>query len=415
VLTLMSGTVIAQAIPVLLSPVLSRIYSPAEFGVFSLFSSIASAAAVIATFRYELAIMLPEKEDAAISILNLCTLITLSLAAFFFAFTFVFHEQLPGWLHSPALAPFIYYVPLFLLFAGGTQALNYWISRHKKFKLLAAGKMAQTGTTGLIGIVLGCLNFSSLGLIIGAVAGQFSSLLIYMTGSAKRIISLQPHASKEKIRESFVKYKTFFFINTPHALLVVLQDVILVFLINYFFNSTILGWYAYGFRILKVPAGVIGAAVFQVYFQEATRLKNDPVKLQALTRRIYIRLFSIGLPLFTFLGIFAPQIFSLVLGKEWLEAGRIAQLLSPWLLLNFVISPCAALSIVLNRQQWAIWFAVVDTLSRSAAIIIGGLFGNHYLAFALLSIGSGSLLSYALYWYYRLPTRVQDTEPANKN
>jgi O-antigen/teichoic acid export membrane protein len=409
-MTLMSGTIISQAIPILLSPVLSRLYAPEEFGVFSLFTSIAAAVAVISTFRYELAIMLPEKEGSAANILRLSFIITLSLTALCALIVAVFHSQIPLWLHTPELRVFQYYIPVFLLLAGITQALNYWISRQKKFRLLAAGRVGQTGTTGAISILLGYLNYSSLGLIIGTVAGQLSSCVIYAAGSLKKIVAMQPYVSRPQVAENFRRYKTFMLVNTPHALLNVAQDLIVIFLINYFFSKTILGWYAFSYRILKVPAAFIGAAVFQVYFQRASTLKNDGKGLQQLTKKLYLQLFSVGLPIFTILAIFAPQLFSLIFGKDWFEAGRIAQLISPWLFLNFIMSPISAITIVLNKQQWAIWFTVVDTLLRSAAIIIGGIYGNDKLAFVLLSAGSGSLLLYALYWFYGLPMRVKNVD-----
>ncbi|MEP7127370.1 MAG: oligosaccharide flippase family protein, partial [Chitinophagales bacterium] len=391
VLTLMSGTVIAQIIPILLSPILSRIYTPDEFGVFSMFTSIAAAVAVVATFRYELAIMLPEKESTAINLLRLSFLITITLSLLLLVIIVLFQHQLPAWLSTPELSNFQFYLPLILLFAGGAQALNYWISRQKKFHLLAAGKVGQTGTTGIVSIILGTLNFSSAGLIIGAVAGQLTSFLIYAAGSFRKIISLESFVSRKNILENFRTYKTFFFINTPHALLGVFQDILVIFLINHFFSKTILGSYAFGFRILKVPAAFIGAAMFQVYFQRASTLKTDAKKLQALTKSVYLQMSLVGVPIFTFIAVLAPPLFAWIFGSEWKHAGEIAQLISPWLLLNFIFSPVAAITIVLNKQQWAIWFAVADTLLRCAAITIGGLQQNEQLAFLLLSAGSGSL------------------------
>ncbi|MEO6166062.1 MAG: oligosaccharide flippase family protein, partial [Chitinophagales bacterium] len=197
-------------------------------------------------------------------------------------------------------------------------------------------------------------------------------------------------------------------VNTPHALLGVMQDILVIFLLNHFFSKTILGSYAFAFRILKVPAAFIGAAMFQVYFQRASTLKQDGKQLQALTKSVYIQMSLVGVPVFTLLAFLAPQLFSWIFGAEWIQAGSIAQILSPWLLLNFIFSPVAAITLVLNKQQWAIWFAVADTILRCAAIIIGGWKGDETLAFLLLSAGSGSLLLYALYWFYHLPLRIEN-------
>ncbi|MBX7107189.1 MAG: oligosaccharide flippase family protein [Chitinophagales bacterium] len=403
VLTLMSGTVLAQAIPILLSPVLSRLYSPAEFGVFAMFTAIGAAVAVAATLRFELAIMLPETETAAINLLRLSFTITILLSLLLLGFILLFHQQLPLWLSTPELGSFQFYLPLLLLCAGGSQALNYWISRQKKFRLLAAGKVGQTGTAGVLSLLLGYCHFSSAGLIISAVAGQGAALTIYMAGSLKKILRLESWISREKIIENLRTYKSFALVNTPHALLGVLQDILVIFLLNHFFSKTIVGSYAFGFRILKVPAAFIGAAMFQVYFQKASTLKHETEKLKTLTRNVYLQMSVVGIPLFGLLLLFAPSLFALVFGNEWRHAGEIARVLSPWLLLNFICSPVAAIAVVLNRQQSAIWFAVADTLLRFAAITIGGWAGNEQLSFLLLSAGSGSLLLYSLYWFYHLP------------
>lgn len=401
----MSGTVVAQAIPILLSPVLSRIYSPEEFGVFAMFTAIGAAVAVAATLRFELAIMLPQEETSAINLLRLSFSITLLLSVLLLGFVTAFHHQLPIWLSTPKLGSFLFYLPLLLLFAGGAQALNYWISRQKKFRLLAAGKVGQTGSAGLISVVLGYLHFSSAGLIIGAVAGQLVALLIYLAGSVSKIIRLEPWVTRKKMLENLRTYKTFAVVNTPHALLGVLQDILVIFLLNHFFSKSVVGSYAFGFRILKVPAAFIGAAMFQVYFQRASTLKQQHEKLKALTKNVYLQMSVAGIPIFGLLLLFAPSLFALIFGNEWRHAGEIAQILSPWLLLNFICSPVAAIAIVLNRQQSAIWFAVADTMLRFTAIIIGGRAGNESLAFLLLSVGSGTLLLYSLYWFYHLPDK----------
>ena len=67
IVTLMTGTAIAQAIPIAISPILTRIYKPEDFGVFALFLAISSILATVVNGRYELAIMLPKKDEDAIN------------------------------------------------------------------------------------------------------------------------------------------------------------------------------------------------------------------------------------------------------------------------------------------------------------------------------------------------------------
>ena len=69
-LTLVSGNTLAQLIPLLAEPVLTRLFPPEDFGLLALFISISSLFAIVATGRYELAVMLPSKDEDAVNLSN---------------------------------------------------------------------------------------------------------------------------------------------------------------------------------------------------------------------------------------------------------------------------------------------------------------------------------------------------------
>ena len=83
VLTLMTGTTIAQAIPIAISPILTRLYTPEDFGVVGLFGAISGIFGAIATGKYELAIMLPKKDEDAINIFALGFILTSLISPLF--------------------------------------------------------------------------------------------------------------------------------------------------------------------------------------------------------------------------------------------------------------------------------------------------------------------------------------------
>jgi len=401
----MSGTAFAQVIPIITTPILTRIYSPEDFGIYSFFSVLAALFGVVSTCRFELAIMLPETDQKAINVAALAS----KCAVYSFAAGLLIMIPLSVWSPEHFITPsnkeYLWLIPLIALFAGHTQILNYWNSRHKKFKLLAAGKIIGAGFQGIIGIGMGLLRYGAVGMILAAVFSQFSSFVTYFFGSRKKIAENTGYVNRGEMKEMFQKYRSFFYINTPHALLGSFLDTLVIFLLAHYFNLALVGLYAFGYRLLKVPSMFIGGAVYQVFFQRISTVATQPMELQRLTKKLYLQLSLIGAPAFLLLLLFAPPIFSFVFGEEWREAGHIAQILSPWLFLNFLAGAIAPLGIVLNKQKQAIWFTVVDLFLRSTAIIIGGIYQSADLAFTLLSILSGSLLAYALYWFYRLPSR----------
>src|SRR5690349_9462435 len=69
VILLASGTAFGQGLVVLASPLLTRLYRPADFGVLAVYIAIISIFDVIAALCYELAIPLPQDDVMAANLL----------------------------------------------------------------------------------------------------------------------------------------------------------------------------------------------------------------------------------------------------------------------------------------------------------------------------------------------------------
>ncbi|SVD81723.1 uncharacterized protein METZ01_LOCUS434577, partial [marine metagenome] len=94
VLTLVTGTTIAQAIPIAISPILTRIYTPEDFGVLALFISITTILGTIANGRYELAIVLPKRDNNALELTALSIIITIGFSLLLVILVILFHDSL---------------------------------------------------------------------------------------------------------------------------------------------------------------------------------------------------------------------------------------------------------------------------------------------------------------------------------
>ena len=166
VVTLLTGTIIAQALPIAIAPILTRIYSPADFGVFALYMAIATIASVFATGRYELAVMLPENEDDAINLVALSIVIALTLTLISLILILIFNQQIAKILGNPKIDNWLYFIPVAVMLTGVYQTLYYWNNRNKKYQLLALSRVTQNGTISITQTLLGYLSNMG-GLILG--------------------------------------------------------------------------------------------------------------------------------------------------------------------------------------------------------------------------------------------------------
>lgn len=355
VLTLMTGTTIAQAIPIAISPILTRIYTPEDFGVFALYMSIASIISVAATGRYELAIMLPRKDDNAINIVALSIIISFFISFIALIVVFIFNTQITNLLGNPEITNWLYFIPVTVLFTGIYQGFNYWSNRKKRYKRLATSRVLQSATTATTNLGTGFGGFGSSGLILGSVAGQgiAAAILAKMIWNEDKnrfnTIKLLKIFAMAKRYIGFPKFDILASVSNVSA------HQITHILFNTLFNSTVAGYFYLTQRILGLPITFIASAISDVFRQSATKEYKEYGNAKVIYISTFKKLFVLSFFPSLFLYFFAVDVFIFVFGVEWKTAGEYTQILTPMLFLRFISSPLSFMLYVGEKQQLNLW------------------------------------------------------------
>jgi len=390
ILTLLTGTTIAQAIPMAISPILTRIYTPEDFGLLALYLSITSIIAVAVTARYELAIMLPEDDKDAINLLVLSIVIASAISAVVLFIVLIWGKTIANLLGNDQIYPWLYFVPLSLLLTGIYQAFNYWSNRKQKYQRLAINRVAQSTTTAGVNVGIGLIKNGASGLIVGNLIGQLISTIRLSIKSAKEENFSTRYVSLKKMKSLAKRYDQFPKVSIWSGLLNTASVQMPVFILSVFFSSTIVGWYSLSHRVLNMPMSVLGSAVGQVFFQASAKLKHeDPIKLKNMTYRSYRNMLMIGLVPISIVFSFGDVLFALIFGAEWIIAGEFARLLSVWLLLVFVSSPLSLLFTVMEKEGVALLFNIAIFITRIISLFIGAIIFKDALITILLFASSG--------------------------
>lgn len=371
VLTLMTGSTISLAIPIAISPILTRIYTPEDFGVFSLYLAITTIIAVVATGRYELAIMLPKKDVYASDILILSLIVSLIISLITFLIIFFFNSQITNILGSQEISQWLYLLPFSILLVGFYNSFTYWINRKKKYKKMAQNKVIQSGSMATMQVSLGLLKNNNNGLIIGWFFGQLIAVI-----SLARLVWRE---DKNKINNTSLlkmwslakRYKKFPLINSWSGLLNTASRQVPIILLTTFFSTIVTGFFSLAQRILLIPMTLLGNTIGQVYFQKVSNLKNEKYKVKKITLEINKKLLLIGLLPISIIILWGDTLFALVFGQSWKEAGEYAKVLSVWIYFVFITSPLTHLLIVYEKHFELILFNIFLFLSRTSVLFIG--------------------------------------------
>ncbi|WP_277374434.1 oligosaccharide flippase family protein [Pseudomonas sp. AA-38] len=342
VLTLMTGTTVAQAIPIAAMPLLTRLYTPEDFGVLALYMSLAGMISVVITARYEVAVMLPERDEDAASLvsLSICIAGVISLALLIVVFTF--NENIQALLNNTAIGPWLYLLPITVFVTGLWQALNYWNNRAKKFKRLAISRVAQGGGMTVAQFVLSALSAG--GLILGYLAGQVSGLLVFLTRTWREDRAVLSQVSAATMLENARRYSKFPKYSTLGALLDNAAVQMPVLMLSKFYDTHIVGIFSLTFRALNLPMGLIATSFSQVLFQRFVVLQREsPDRLAPFVLKLFFGLLGLMVPLVIFVCVVGPDLFALVFGETWRRAGDYATVLIFAVAIRFAVSPLSTI------------------------------------------------------------------------
>lgn len=392
VLSLMSAAIISHMISVIAAWGTARLYTPAEMGLYSNYSSILSIIGPLVCFQYEPAIILPEEDREARQVFGFCILCCLGSTVLCGLVCFPFGGRIAVRMNVPELGPWLRLMPLSALLFGIRSSLQYWNSRRRALKNVALSNTVQTAVSSCSQILAGLepIHFHG-GMIFGGALGSFaSSGLLLLKTLRQESVRLLSGITLHGIRQAAIRYCKFL-TAIPGVFCNQLCNALFSLGLTYFFGPAEAGYYDFGNRLLGLPLSIINASVGQAFFPEA-RSAYAAGTLKPLCLRVMNLLLRIGCTPFFLLSLVAPALISFVFGAKWYTAGEYIKWLSIWLLPAFVYSPLSNIFTVVERPQKYTILHFINLVVRMAVLLAGASTGDPATAVALYGI-SGALAS----------------------
>ena len=392
-LTLLAGGALAQVLPLLLGPWLTRLYSPTEFGQFSFVWTLATNLAVVGCARYEFALPLESDERRAGILMALCARLLLAVTAVGLVVglvLIVWQDLALGWL-----------LPLAVLSGGATQWLTLWATRAQRVRLLAGARVLQYGGGALLQVGLGLAQMGAAGLLLGPLLAGLATAALLARPAPEGGWAALLHAPKDALRAVALRYRDFPLLNTPHAFAGALQDSLAMILIAAWSGDASAGYWALALRYLKAPAGLVGGALSQTLYPRLVHAKSGAEAL-AVVRQAMAVLMALALPLMAALMGWGPQLFERVFGERWHDAGELARALAPYVALHFIASPLSVAMMAWGAQAWGLKLALVGqgmfVIGLAAGLYFGGLIGAAWGVSATMLIYFGYFFWALAHW-----------------
>ncbi len=397
--TLLGGSVSAQLILLLISPILTRLFTPDDFGIFALFVAISSILGMIANGRYEFAILLPDKDEEGFHIFQLCLIIA---AGFSVAVLFIgFGLNLTGLLDDLSLSYLWWLFPIAVFLQGIVQAFNAYLNRQMAYPQISKSRLLASAGIAISSIGFGWLTMGAIGLIFGKLFGQIIEIVtLYRYKTEKSPLNFPKKGSLLHVAnkyDGFAKFSTFeglfntFFKQVP------------VFALNGFFANSFAGFYYNAEKVLGKPIGMTGGAVGQVFFQKAARLNQDaPERLRSFFLENLKNLALLILPVSIIVMLLSPTLFPIIFGAKWAVSGIYAKWLMPFFAVTFLKAPLSSIIDIKNKLKENLLFEIGFMAISILAFWIGIQNQSALLGIQLFSFGNAFLGLFQLLWFLKL-------------
>ncbi|MEX0719721.1 MAG: oligosaccharide flippase family protein [Balneolaceae bacterium] len=382
-----SGTAVAQGVTVLIAPIITRLYSPDDFGMLGVFLSIISVVGVNSTLRYHLAILLPDDDRDAAALSGLSIICTLSISLLTLLFLLILSEQIESWFD--VVLPSVVYliIPFAIVVNAGTIIIRQWHIRYRAYGTAAVSEASQSlgNAGGQLGFGFTGLT-SGLFLVLSSVIGQTIALLIYLQSLPRKVVFFSRNLfNARRIKEQALIHRKFPQYSTPGGIINKLAWELPSFLLLFFFNAEILGFYILGHRLLRMPVSLIGNSIGQVYFERGVA-SHKAGNLDVITELMQKRLVQLGFFPFLVLTFVGEELFIIFFGSEWAIAGVFTQILAIWTFVWFISGPLSVVFNITNSQDKMLRIQALLFILRFIGLLIGGLYGSAILAITLFAI-----------------------------
>ena len=371
VFTLFGGASLAQAIPIAVSPILTRIYTPDDFGLLALFVALTSIPSVISSGRYEQAILLPKDEESAINIFALCLLLISLTSLLSLVVILIFNDIIVDLLNKPEIKYWLYLLPLSIFLVGLFNLLSIYNVRLKKYLDISKATIIKTIISAFIQLSFGFLKSGFLGLVSGVIFSQLFANLKLL----RNIITNKELISKIKLNQIKIKTKRYIDFpkySLPATLMNTLSGSFINILISSIYSVSTLGIYSLVLRLVSIPTTIIGSSFSKVFYQEAMLELNSTGYIKKIFRKSLFKLFLIGTPIFLLLYLIAEDLFSFVFGQSWAVAGTYTKIVLPFFYIRFISSALSSILSIYEKQKMEFFINFI-ILSSGLLLIVNTL------------------------------------------
>jgi O-antigen/teichoic acid export membrane protein len=343
-LVLFKGSFFGQLAPLIVSPLIARIYTPEQFGLLALFVSVTTLIGSVINGRYEQAIMIVDKKNERDSLTFLSLIFSFIFSLLLLLLIVIFQKEILSVFDSKNLYKWIYFIPLVVFFIGAFNTLNYFFLKLERLKEISISEIEKSLIFINFQLLFPLFKSGAFGLLAGKIISTIYApfYLYFKSDLCWKNLDFKSLVEMSKKYVNFPKY------TAPAVFLNNLGTSGVNLLIPIFYSTIFLGLYSLMNKVMLAPFTFIGNSISQTYLKEITNDSRNSFKISV---NVMLKLFGVSALGYGLSYFFIEDLFQLIYGQEWRMAGTFAKYLIPYFILKFVASPLTSIHTAFEKQK----------------------------------------------------------------
>lgn len=367
---LAAGGILARVIGILSFPVITRLYTPHDFGIAALMAALTGMLAPFLTLRYSVPIALPRANSAALNLVALSACLAAGITAILAFALLLFGPRLLALGSMEALAPWWWVAALGLVASACYEILAGWGVRRRAYRVISQAQVSQSLTASAAKIGLGWLAPGPLGLLIGGILASGGGTGRMLRAFLPEFHAMRGQVNVRRMRAMAWRYRDFPLYRLPSQILLTFAMQAPLFFAASLFDPGVTGQLGLAMQVMALPIAIIAQTLGSAYYAEVANMgKRQAARIFDVSLAVQKRLLLVGLGPTLVVTLWGPELFTLIFGASWTQAGEFASWLALYMLFQVTSSPLMQVFNLFDNQR----AYLVINIARVA--LLAGLYG----------------------------------------
>lgn len=406
---LAGSAALGQGFLLLCYPIITRLFTPTEFGAYTVFSALAAIVTSVSAWRFNAVIAIVRDNAEADRLLAICLYAVAATAVTTGLVVAIFGAQLTRVLNVENLAPILWLLPVAVALGGTYISFLGHNIRRSQFRAIAATKIHQSVARGGFQIGLGSAGAGAWGLVIGDIGGRVAGIVRLLSHETRQtLLPVLATISPAQLIETARRHRKLPMWSTWSTLFNELSLHFPLLILSAAYGREVAGWFGFATVILIGPLSLFAQAISSVFLAHA-RVADQAGTLADYTLKILKDLSACVIGPLLLFALLAPTLFPVIFGEQWAFSGKIAQVLVPYAAVSILSSHVPHIVLLRSLQRSEFRFQVVLMVSRLSVLVWGISTGGILRTLTGFMLVNVVLLSgYAAWLFHRAGVRIDN-------